>query len=33
LTAREATERITGLTPADAGYDAVLAVLERRIGR
>ncbi|HEY3263089.1 MAG TPA: mannitol-1-phosphate 5-dehydrogenase [Pseudonocardiaceae bacterium] len=33
LTAREATERITGLTPADALYGDVLAVLERRIGR
>jgi mannitol-1-phosphate 5-dehydrogenase len=33
LSAREATERITGLTPADALYPDVLAVLEHRIRR
>jgi mannitol-1-phosphate 5-dehydrogenase len=33
LTAEEATERITGLKPADRLYTDVLAVLERRVGR
>jgi len=33
LTAEEATERITGLKPADPLYADVLAVLERRVGR
>jgi mannitol-1-phosphate 5-dehydrogenase len=33
LTAAEATERITGLKPADPLYPDVLAVLERRVGR
>jgi mannitol-1-phosphate 5-dehydrogenase len=32
LTAAEATERITGLKPADPLYADVLAVLERRVG-
>ena len=32
LTAAEATERITGLTPADPLYDDVVAVLARRVG-
>jgi mannitol-1-phosphate 5-dehydrogenase len=32
LTAAEATERITGLKPADPLYTDVLAVLERRVG-
>ncbi|HJU03315.1 MAG TPA: mannitol-1-phosphate 5-dehydrogenase [Actinomycetes bacterium] len=32
LPAAEATERITGLTPADPLYADVLAVLERRVG-
>jgi mannitol-1-phosphate 5-dehydrogenase len=32
LTAAEATERITGLRPADPLYADVLAVLERRVG-
>jgi mannitol-1-phosphate 5-dehydrogenase len=33
LTAEEATERITGLKPADALYADVVAVLARRVGR
>ena len=33
LTAEEATDRITGLKPADTLYPDVLAVLERRVGR
>ena len=33
LTAAEATERITGLKPAEPLYADVLAVLERRVGR
>jgi mannitol-1-phosphate 5-dehydrogenase len=33
LTAAEATERITGLKPADPLYADVLAVLERRVGQ
>jgi mannitol-1-phosphate 5-dehydrogenase len=32
LPAAEATERITGLTPADPLYDDVVAVLARRVG-
>jgi mannitol-1-phosphate 5-dehydrogenase len=32
LTAEEATERITGLKPADALYADVVAVLARRVG-
>jgi mannitol-1-phosphate 5-dehydrogenase len=32
LTAAEATERITGLQPADPLYGDVLAILERRVG-